>query len=118
MGHKSIVVMKAMAAAYVVTILLLLLVAFIMYKTHLADQYSLIMILAVYVLSNLVGGWICAKAMNSKRLVWGIITAVAYFVLLYLISLIVGGGRAKEMLDVARMAGCCLAGGIIGGILS
>lgn len=118
MGHKSIVVMKAMAAAYVVTILLLLLVAFIMYKTHLGDNYSLMLISATYVLSNLAGGWICAKAMNSRRLVWGVITAAAYFVLLYLISLIVGGREAKEMLDVVRMAGCCLAGGVLGGILS
>lgn len=118
MGRKSIVVMKAMAAAYVVTILLLLAVAFVMYKAHLAENYSMIMICAVYVLSNLLGGFICAKAMNSRRLVWGVIAAAAYFILLYLISLIAGGGQAKELPDVVRMAGCCLAGGIIGGILS
>lgn len=42
MGHKSIVVMKAMAAAYAVTIALLFLVAFILYKTHLSEQNTLL----------------------------------------------------------------------------
>jgi putative membrane protein (TIGR04086 family) len=76
------------------------------------------MIHLIYLLSTLAGGFICAKAMNSRRIIWGLITAAGYFIILYLISLIVGGTQTKELLDIAKMAGCCLAGGIFGGILS
>lgn len=118
MGQKSIVVLKAMTAAYVVTILLLLILSFVMYKLHLADTYVVVIINFVYVLANFTGGLICAKAMNSRRIVWGVITAAAYFVILYLISLIVGGTELKNLIEVGQMAAYCLIGGIIGGILS
>lgn len=118
MGHKSIVVLKAMAAAYFVTVILLLIVAFAMYKLHLADSHVAVIINFVYVLATFTGGFICAKAMNSKRIVWGIISAAGYFVILYLISLAVGGEELKGMIEVSQMAGFCLIGGIIGGILS
>lgn len=118
MGHKSIVVMKAMAAAYAVTIALLFLVAFILYKTHLPEKNAMMMLLAVYVIANFVGAMICAKVMNQKRLLWGMITAALYFALLYVISMIVGGDQAKEMVDIVKMAVCCMLGGIVGSILS
>lgn len=76
------------------------------------------MIFGVYVIANGVGSMICAKVMNQKRLLWGMATALLYFILLYAVSLVVGGGRTKEMMDIIKTAGCCLIGGIVGSILS
>lgn len=109
--------LKALLAAYLTTIILLLGLAFGLYRFDLSEQAVQGGILAVYVLSAFIGGRIAGKMAGHRRFFWGMLVGLLYFAMLILISLLayqsvaIGGGIAVSAL-------LCVAGGMLGGMLS
>ena len=73
--------------AYLVTGLLLLLLAFLAYKANLSEQGSRIGILVIYVLSSFVTGFITGKKSKKRKFLFGAMMGICYFVVLLLLSL-------------------------------
>ena len=79
-------VLKSLLASYIVTGLLLLLLTFLVYQFKLDEQIVIGGIVAVYVVSTFLGGFIIGKLTKVKKYIWGIVIGILYFVLLFLIS--------------------------------
>lgn len=114
---RAVWILKALLAAYLTTIILLLVLAFGLYKLDLSEAVVQGGITAIYVLSAFVGGQIAGKLAKTHRFLWGILVGSAYFLMLVLISVLVyrstlGG---SEMLVSGLL---CLFGGMLGGMLS
>ena len=114
---KPVQIMKALLASYIVTGLLLLLLAFLLYKFGLDEQKVEIGIMIVYLISTFIGGMIAGKLAGAKRFLWGIVIGVLYFVLLLMVSAgiyrTVQGG-----MDMVAAFALCVAGGMFGGMFS
>ena len=100
-------VLKALVAAYIVTGLLLLILAFALYKLGLSENVVELGVVFIYLLSSAIGGFFIGKCMEVKRLLWGVLLGLFYAVLLLVLSLIV-------LLNTL----ICLGGGAIGAFLS
>lgn len=118
MGKKLLSVFKVLILAYVVTGLLLLLAAFIMYKAGLGEGQMRIFIMVIYGISTIVAGFSFGKAKGGKRLPLGALIGVLYFVFLTIVSCIVNRGFYDEMPRAVLSLVICIVGGIIGGIMS
>lgn len=114
---KAVWVVKSLFAAYLTTIVMLLLLAFGLYKLDLSEGAVQGGITAIYVFSAFVGGRVAGKLAKNRRFLWGIVVGVCYFLLLVAISILVyrSTPETSELLISVLL---CLAGGMLGGMLS
>lgn len=115
---KVMWMLKALLVSYVVTGLLLLLLTLLLYKFELNEKAVSAGIIAIYVVSTLIGGIIIGKTAKVKRFVWGISLGIIYFAMLLLITLGVYhtlNGNAANLMTTFVL---CAGGGMIGGMIS
>lgn len=111
-------VLKALIAAYIVTGLLLLILAFALYKLGFGENVTELGVVFIYLLSSAIGGFFIGKCMEVKRLLWGILVGLFYAVILLLLSLIVRGNAQGIIQSGFLRTLICLGGGAIGAFLS
>lgn len=111
-------IMKALLASYVATGLLLLLLAGMMYKFELDEGKVSIGIIAIYIVSCLLGGFLTGKFVKAQKFIWGMALGAVYFIILTLISLAVNRGFQGNLMNLATTFIMCVGGGMLGGMIS
>lgn len=105
----------AMGCSFLITILFLLIVAFIALKAGLGEETLSGIMIAGYVLAPAAGGFLLGKKRKVNRFLWGLCVGVMYFAVYAVIAVVTKdvsfGMIAWVMLPV------CL-GGMAGGMLS
>ncbi len=114
---KIISVCKVLLTEFIVSVMLLLAIAFIVYKTGMGQSTARILIVAVYALATFLGGMIIGKAQKSRRLLWGAAAGGLYILVLLLVSMLVKSDMAAEGNILAAVISS-VAGGGIGGMCS
>lgn len=117
-GEKVMWMLKSLLASYIVTGLLLLGLTFLVYKLELDEQLVVGGIVAIYVISTFVGGYIIGKLTGVKKYIWGMLIGGAYFLLLFFISYGVYREFNTNGLSAVTTAILCIGGGTLGGMLS
>ena len=72
---------KALLAAYVVTGILLIILALALYKFELNEGAVTAGVTAVYLISTFTGGLVVGKLAKVRRFLWGIVLGILYFAL-------------------------------------
>lgn len=109
---------KTLLISYAVTVILLFLFALILYKMKLSGTQASIGVTVIYLLSCGLGGFITGKQMRTRRLLWGLLSGVLYFTVLFLLSMLSGGGLSADLKNLFTVLGTCLAGSAAGAIIS
>lgn len=109
---------KSLLAAYIVTGLLLLLLALLLYKLQLSESVVNIGIIAIYVAACFLGGFLEGKMMKTRKFLWGGAFGLLYFAVLAIISLAVGQGFSGSCSHFVTTLILCMAGGTLGGMVS
>lgn len=109
---------KVLILSYVVTGILLLVCAFLLYKLKLTEPQIELMIIIIYAIASIIAGFVMGKIQKSRRLLWGFIMGLTYFVVLSIISFIANMGFYEDTKTAAIALSICIGGGCIGGILS
>lgn len=113
----KIKLLSTLLIMYILTGLLLLVMAFLLYKFQLGESFVSVGIVVVYVVAGFVGGRILGARLKAPCGLWGLILGSIYFCILFLGSAILGHGLPEDglrMLAVWIMCGC---GGMLGGML-
>lgn len=114
---KVMWMLKALLVSYIVTGILLLVLTFLLYKFELNEKLVSAVIVAIYVVSTLIGGIVIGKLAGARRFLWGLSMGVLYFALLLLITLgiyrTLNGDGANLMTAFILCAGGGMAGGMI-----
>ena len=109
---------KALLASYIVTGLLLLVLALLLYKLRLSESADNVGIIAVYVVSCFLGGFLEGKMMKTRKFLWGSVCGLLYFTILAVISLAVNQSFSGGSSHFVTTLALCLAGGTLGGLVS
>ena len=109
---------KSLLAAYIVTGLLLLLLALLLYKLQLSESVVNIGIIAIYVAACFLGGFLEGKMMKTRKFLLGGAFGLLYFAVLAIISLAVGQGFSGSSSHFVTTLILCMAGGTLGGMVS
>lgn len=110
--------LRGLALAGLVSIALLLVMAFIMLKlqpdmgTTQAGTYL------TYAASCFAGGMYCGKKAEKRKFIWGLLVGVVYFLILFLISCMGETAGALDFTKGALAFVLCAAGGMFGGMLA
>ena len=118
MGKKIFTILKVLVLAYVLTGLLMLLSAFIMYKLKLSSEHSRLFVMVIYGIVTIVAGLLYGKIKEKRRLLNGGFMGLIYFVVLLVVSLAVNNGFTDSLQSNIISIIICVAGGSIGGIIS
>lgn len=111
------VMIRALLLAYLMTGIFLLLVAFLLWQMEPKESMISLGVQVIYVLGSFVGGFAAGKGIRKKRLFWGMLSGVLYYLFLLLASWC-GGGITSTPGRLWMTFALCLGGGMIGGIFS
>lgn len=117
-SNPAVAVFTAVFVMFIISGLLLLLLALLLYKMELNESVVKIGIIVIYVLSGVAGGFLMGKIMREQKFLWGLAAGAIYFILLFLISALVKGGFDMELTKVITTMILCGASGMAGGMIS
>lgn len=115
---RIIAFLRSLLFAYILSGILLFLLAFLMLKLDLSGTILSAGIIIIYILSCFTGGFFMGKSSEHKRFIWGLAIGIIYFLVLVIISVIVNtfmGMDTSRMLSVFLV---CAFSGMLGGMLS
>ena len=110
--------LKTLLFQYILTGLLLALLAFLLFKMGLGEKVISIAIIVIYVVATMFGGWLAGKKMENRRFLWGLGVGCAYFLILTIVSLVAGGDSLHMGNSFWTTLVLCAGGGMLGGMIS
>lgn len=117
-GMPAAFLLKSLLFSYILTVLLLGILAFLLYRFGLSEKTVSIAIIVIYVAATLFGGFLTGKRMQSRRFLWGLLLGGIYFIVLAAVSLVVGKGNIQFGNSFFTTLVLCAGGGMLGGMLS
>ena len=111
-------IVKALLAAYVVTGILLIILALALYKFELNEGAVTAGVTAVYLISTFAGGLVAGKLAKVRRFLWGIVLGILYFALLLLITVGIYRTFHGSSTEILVTFALCAGGGMAGGMIS
>jgi len=117
-NSKVIVILRTLLISYIVTGILLLLLAFFMLKLDVSNAVLSGGIILTYILSNFIGGFLLGKSGEQKRFLWGFGMGAIYFVVLVLISILTNSMVDMGESRLISVMIICLFSGMLGGMVS
>lgn len=103
---------------YCISAVLLVFLAFLLYKTQLSEAAVRIGVILIYIITNLLGGIFAGKKIKDKKFLWGFLAGIFYFIILSAVSLIVKGTDTIELVKFATTFLLCACAGMAGGMIS
>lgn len=117
-GANIRTILKALIFSYIVTGILLLLTALLLYKLEPEQSLVSVGILVIYVLSSFLGGLAAGKSIGNRKFLWGLLTGTVYFLFLLAASWMFAGGLHSGIREIVTTMLLCLGGGMLGGMLA
>lgn len=118
MKSRLVVLLRSLIVSFLVTLVMLLILALLLYKVELKENVVSIGIAATYLISCFMGGFLAGKKIKEKKFLWGLCTGAIYFLLLLGMSTILEPGAMAEAAYIGSALGLCMGGGTLGGMLS
>lgn len=115
---KAVKIAKVMLMEAVVSLVMLCLFALVIMKMQPSEGTVRTGVKAVYIIVNLLGGFLAGKMMHQRKFLWGVLTGVIYFAVLSVISFLVHQGFYADIQNAVVIGLLCVGGGMAGGMLS
>lgn len=117
-GSMLIPVLTVLVVMYIVTGMLLLLLAFFMYRTEPAEPVVGGAIIAIYILSGFLGGFLIGKRAGVRKYLWGLLLGALYYGVLLLVGALLHGGMQTDPVQIGSTMALCLLSAMAGGMFS
>ena len=104
--------------SYLFTGALLMLLAFLLYQFELSAEICSGGVIVIYIMANLLSGFLTGRRMGTGKFAWGLGMGIAYFVILAVVSLCVNHSTLAVANDFLTTFLLCAGSGMLGGMLS
>lgn len=115
--ERLIALLKCLLAAYLITGILLVAVAGLLYKFSLGENVVDIAIIVVYCVSSLLAGLFFSKGAASRRFLWGLAAGAMYFLVICAVTFAVEGQIHLMSNSSVTTLFICTGSGMLGGML-
>jgi putative membrane protein (TIGR04086 family) len=115
---NAVALLKCLIAAYIVSAILLLVVAFILYKADISEGFVTICIIFTYCIASMFAGLLFAKRAICRRFLWGMAAGAAYFVIICVVSAFLEPEFSLVSISGITTLIICIGSGMIGGMVS
>lgn len=117
-GKKGLYVIQSLVIAYIVTGILLCILAFIMYQGNAGTKIANLGITITYILASVLAGMLIGNKIGKRKFLWGFFVGMLYFVILTFVSLIFQKNIILFSTERVTALFLCIAGGTLGGMLA
>lgn len=107
-----------LVGAYILTAIILVVLAFLLFKFQLSQNVVGTGIIFTYMISCFLAGHLAGKHVKQKRYIWGLLMGVAYYLVLLVISVMVNQSFTTVTDSLFITIFLCAGGGMLGGMLS
>ena len=111
-------VLTGLLAGYLITLIGLFVIALLLLQLHLSERVVEIGIILLYVVSVFTAGFIVGKLMKTRKFLWGMVEGLAYYLILFVLSMIMQKNLAMDGRELLTVFCICMGGGMLGGMLS
>ena len=111
-------VMVILVTMYIITGILLLLLAFLMYRMDLSEPVANGAIIAIYIISGFLGGFLIGKKVGVKKYLWGFLMGALYYCVLFLVGLLLHQSVDVDAVHLISTMVLCLLSSTAGGMIS
>ena len=111
-------ILKNLLISYLLTTMLLLLVALFLYRFQLSEKTVSLCITGIYILVTFLSGFLAGKREGTRKFLWGLLMGILYFLILTLVSLAVNQGLSGLTGNFFTVLILCGGSGMLGGMLS
>jgi len=115
---KLLSIIKVVFITFLFSAVFLFILAFALYKFGLSADKLKLGIMLIYGLSGFIGGFIAGKTVESKKFLWGIVIGLAYFAVIFVISVVANKGLSLNYENVLIQLALCSGTGMLGGMLA
>lgn len=115
---KLQITLKNLLFAYILTGILLVVLAFALYRFQLKESQIRMGVNLVYVLTCIFGGFLMGKGIKQRRFFWGLLLGLLYFLILLAVSFLLNKGINGTMNQILTTMAVCAVSGTAGGMLS
>ena len=115
---RVFLMIKILLISYLMTGILLLILAFLLYKLDIGENQVNLGILVTYIISCFGGGFLLGKKVENRRFLWGMGLGAGYALLLTLVTLTTERGFQGNSKELLLNYFLCIFGGALGGMLS
>lgn len=115
--ERLVALLKCLMAAYLITGVLLVAVAGLLYKFSLGENVIDISIIVIYCISSLLAGLFFSKGASSRRFIWGMAAGAAYFIIICAVSVVLEPDFDPISNSCITTLFICLGSGMLGGML-
>lgn len=116
-GQKIFSLLKALAVSYIITAILLLVMALLMYKLGLGETVIQLSIIIIHGISVFLGGFLTGKMVKEKKYIWGLALGMCYVLVIGVVAFIMNGTIQISAGVTLTNIILCLAAGMLGGML-
>lgn len=109
---------KCLLLSYILTGVLLLVMALLLYKLELSEGMVSLGVVVIYIAATFCGGLVMGKCTENKKYIWGFVSGCAYFGILLVVSFMVNFSMGEVTRDLFTTWLICAGSGMIGGMLS
>lgn len=109
--------LKGFLVSFVLTALLLVVVAFVLYQTKASVEHMGGAILLVYAIASFVGGMIFSAQKDSRHYLMGGLFGLAYFIIIYGVSAVWNKSISAMFPAMLTTFLVCILAGMLGGML-
>lgn len=117
-SQKGLALLKALFVSYIITGILLLLLALIMYKAKPPEGVIGVGIIFTYIFSAFAGGLVAGKSAAKKRFAWGLLLGILYFLVILAVSFVLDKEIISRLGSTIMVFFMCGLGGMLGGMIS
>lgn len=118
MAKRLVSIICAEVAAYIVSALMLVVLAFAAYKTGMNENVVTIGICMVYFISSMAAGLMAGVKSHTRIAVMGIMAGAVYYAVILLTSFILNKGIASDTQAILTGMALSVCGGFAGGFLA
>ena len=111
-------ILVSLLVGFTVTFLGVVIVALLLLLLRISEAMVDIGIIVIYIVSCLAAGFVIGKRRKSKKFLWGIVSGISYFLILLLLSVVLGNTMDNIGSDLATVLLICVGSGTLGGMIS
>lgn len=112
------ILLRSLIPAYLLTAILLLALAFGLYRFHLTEEQVELGVKGIYLLVCFIAGIIAGKLGKTQKFLRGLFSGAGYYLILFLVSFAVMQKPAASGQELYLSLLLCAASGMIGGMIS
>lgn len=111
-------ILVSLFGGYLITFLGIVILAVLLLILQISENMVDIGILVIYVTACLAAGIIVGKRTRNKKFLWGMVSGVMYFLILFIISMLANQSIENVGNDLVTTFCICVGSGTLGGMIS